>query len=59
MCFTRRGLAVCEDGSIVAVEDIFDNGLGGSVVHLILGHVGLKNFVENVHFSLKDKRTKN
>ena len=51
--FTRGGLTVGEDGSIVAAQNVLHDRLGRRTVNLLLGHVRLQNLVEHIKLALK------
>ena len=54
--FTRGGLTVGEDGSIVAAQNVLHDRLGRRTVNLLLGHVRLQNLVEHIKLALKNKQ---
>lgn len=52
VCFTRRRLAIGENGSIVAGQYIGNDGFCSLVVHFFLRCIWFKNFVKQINFSL-------
>lgn len=52
VCLSGRSLSICKYGTIIATQDVFDDGKSRFRVDFVLGCIRLEHLVKNINFAL-------